>query len=95
VRSFQQGNPCETLIILLITLITFASVDVAQSKKDKIEIGVQSTSLTIVPLDVFVDEPKGESLAELRELDSGVKIGKHFEKSGCLGRCDRGFSVWI
>jgi hypothetical protein len=35
-------------IPLLLTAIMFASVAVAQSKKDKIEIGVQSTSLTLV-----------------------------------------------
>jgi len=35
------------LIALLLTVITFASVAVAQSTKDKIEIGVQSTSLTL------------------------------------------------
>ena len=34
-------------IYLLLTLITFASVVVAQSKKDKVEVGVQSTSLTL------------------------------------------------
>jgi hypothetical protein len=37
-----------TLIPLLLTVITFASVADAQSKKDKIEIGVQSTSLTLL-----------------------------------------------
>jgi hypothetical protein len=34
-------------ITLLLTVITFASVAVAQSTKDKIEIGVQTTSLTL------------------------------------------------
>lgn len=48
-----------TLIILLITLLTFATFAVAQSKKDKIEIGVQSTSLTVFPPDIFGDETKG------------------------------------
>jgi len=48
-----------TLIILLLTLIAFASVAVAQSTKDKIEIGVQSTSLTVFPPDIFGDETKG------------------------------------
>jgi hypothetical protein len=47
------------LITLLITVITFASVAVAQSNKDKIEIGVQSTSLTIFPVDSPFDETKG------------------------------------
>lgn len=47
------------LIILLITVITFASVAVAQSKKDKIEIGVQSTSLTVFHPDTPFDETKG------------------------------------
>jgi len=48
-----------TLITLLITVITFASVALAQSKKDKIEIGVQSTSLTVSSPDLFFDETKG------------------------------------
>ena len=48
-----------TLITLLITVITFASVGVAQSRKDKIEIGVQSTSLTVFPPDNPFDETKG------------------------------------
>lgn len=48
-----------TLIILLITLITFASVAVAQSKKDKIEIGVQTTSLTVFHPDIAFDETRG------------------------------------
>ncbi|HXQ71110.1 MAG TPA: hypothetical protein VN844_11510 [Pyrinomonadaceae bacterium] len=47
-----------TLITLLITVITFASVGVAQSKKDKFEIGVQSTSLTVFPPDVPFDETR-------------------------------------
>lgn len=47
-----------TLIIVLLTVISFASVAVAQSKKDKIEVGVQSTSLTVFPPDVFGDETK-------------------------------------
>ncbi len=34
-------------ILLLLTVVTFASLAVAQSKKDKIEIGVQTTSLTL------------------------------------------------
>lgn len=45
-----------TLITLLITVISFASLAVAQSKKDKIEIGVQSTSLTLFPPDVSGDQ---------------------------------------
>lgn len=36
-----------TLIFLLLTLITFTSVAFAQGQKEKIEIGVQSTSLTL------------------------------------------------
>lgn len=48
-----------TLIILLLTLITFASLAVAQSRKDKIEIGVQTTSLTVFPPDTPFDETKG------------------------------------
>lgn len=48
-----------TLITLLITLITFASVTVAQSKKDKIEIGVQTTSLTVFHPDIAFDDTRG------------------------------------
>lgn len=43
-------------IPLLLTIITFASVAVAQDKKDKIEIGVQSTSLTLFHPDFSFDE---------------------------------------
>jgi len=50
---------CRTLFTLLLTLITFASVAVAQSKKDKIEIGVQSTSLTLVHPDFPFDDTQG------------------------------------
>lgn len=49
----------KTLIPLLLTLVTFASVAVAQSKKDKIEIGVQSTSLTLFHPDFPFDDTKG------------------------------------
>ena len=48
-----------TFITLLITVITFASVAVGQSKKDKIEIGVQTTSLTVFRPDIVFDETKG------------------------------------
>jgi len=34
-------------LCILLTIVTFASVAVGQSKKDRIEIGVQSTSLTL------------------------------------------------
>jgi hypothetical protein len=44
------------LIPLLLTIITCASVAVAQSKKDKIEIGVQSTSLTLFQPDFAFDD---------------------------------------
>lgn len=46
----------KTCIPLLLTVITFASVAVAQSTKDKIEIGVQSTSLTLFHPDVPADD---------------------------------------
>ena len=49
-------KPC---IPLLLTVITFASVAVAQSTKDKIEIGVQTTALTLVQPDFSAfDETK-------------------------------------
>lgn len=44
-----------TLIPLLLTAVACASVAVAQSKKDKIEIGVQSTSLTLFQPDFAFD----------------------------------------
>lgn len=47
-----------TLITLLLTLISFASVAVGQSEKDKIEIGVHSTSLTVFPVDAPFDETR-------------------------------------
>ncbi len=50
----------KTLIpLLLLVVTTFAPVAVAQSPKDKIEIGVQSTSLTLVHPDVAFDETQG------------------------------------
>ena len=45
-------KPC---ILLLLTLVMSASVAVAQSTKDKIEIGVQTTSLTLVHPDFSFD----------------------------------------
>lgn len=42
-------KPC---IVLLLTIVAFASIADAQSTKDKIEIGVQTTSLTIVNPDL-------------------------------------------
>lgn len=47
------------LITLLITVLTFASAAVAQSKKDKVEIGVQTTSLTVFHPDTPFDDTKG------------------------------------
>ena len=46
-------------LILLLTVVTLASVAVAQSKKDKIEIGVQSTSLTLFHPDFPFDDTQG------------------------------------
>ena len=47
----------KTFTHLLLTVIAFASVAVAQSTKDKIEIGVQTTSLTLVQPDFsFFDD---------------------------------------
>jgi len=46
------------LLALLLTVLTFASVAIAQSKKDKIEIGVQTTSLTLFHPDVPFDDPQ-------------------------------------
>jgi hypothetical protein len=46
-------------LILLLTIITLASVTVAQSKKDKLEIGVQTTSLSIFHPDIPSDDTQG------------------------------------
>ncbi len=46
-------------LILLLTVITLASVNVAQSKKDKLEIGVQTTSLSIFHPDFAFDDTQG------------------------------------
>ena len=45
-----------TLTSFLVIVITFASAAVAQSKKERIEIGVQSTSLTLFHPDVPFDD---------------------------------------
>lgn len=66
-----------TLILLLITIIMFASAAVAQSKKDKIEIGVQTTSLTVF----HPDAPFRDSLAEI--LGGGLIIK---QSTCCVGR---------
>lgn len=46
----------KTIIYHLLTLVAFASVVVGQSTKDKIEVGVQSTSLTLFHPDFFGDQ---------------------------------------
>jgi hypothetical protein len=46
----------KTCVLLLLTVITLASVGVAQDKKAKIEIGIQTTSLTLVHPDVGFDD---------------------------------------
>ena len=46
-------------LILLLTVITLASVTVAQSKKDKLEIGVQTTSLSLFHPDIPADDTQG------------------------------------
>src|SRR5262245_855024 len=46
----------KTLILLLVYFLACAPVAVAQSKKDKIEIGVQSTSLTLFHPDFEFDD---------------------------------------
>ena len=48
-----------TLILLLLTVLALASTAVAQSKKDKIEIGVQTTSLTLFHQEFAFDETEG------------------------------------
>jgi hypothetical protein len=61
-----------TLISLLLTVITFASLAVAQNKKDKIEIGVQSTSLTLVQPDFPFDD---------NQLGIGGRVTYNFNRS--------------
>ena len=46
----------KTLILLFLTVCTFVSVAVAQNKKEKIEIGVQSTSLSLFHPDSPFDD---------------------------------------
>lgn len=46
----------KTLILLFLTVCTFVSVAVAQNKKEKIEIGVQSTSLSLFHPDFPFDD---------------------------------------
>lgn len=45
----------KTTICLLLTIVTFASVAVAQDKKDRVEVGVQTTSLTLFAPDFSGD----------------------------------------
>ncbi|HET6975604.1 MAG TPA: hypothetical protein VFI24_04730 [Pyrinomonadaceae bacterium] len=45
----------KTSIYLLLTIVTFASVVVAQNKRDRVEVGVQSTSLTLLGPDFPFD----------------------------------------
>ena len=45
-----------TLILLLLTFLTLVSVAVAQSKKDKLELGVQTTSLSLFHPDFPADD---------------------------------------
>ena len=61
-----------TSIALLLTVITFASLAVAQNKKDKIEIGVQSTSLTLVHPDFPFDDT---------QLGIGGRLTYNFNRS--------------
>ena len=47
-----------TSVCLFLAVITFASASIAQSKKDKVEIGVQSTSLTLFDPDFDFDHTR-------------------------------------
>lgn len=60
------------LISLLLTIVTFASVAVAQSKKDKIEIGIQSTSLTLF----YPDGPFDDT-----QIGVGGRVTYNFNRS--------------
>src|SRR5688572_21195935 len=61
-----------TLILLLLLVTTCASVAVGQSKKDKIEIGVQSTSLTLVHPELPFDDTQG---------GVGARVSYNFNRS--------------
>ena len=50
-NSRDKHTPMKPCIVLLLTVVAFTSVAVAQSTKEKIEIGVQTTSLTLVQPD--------------------------------------------
>ena len=52
----MENTTLKTFIPLLLTIVIFASVALAQSTKDKIEIGVQTTSLTLVSPDFSFDD---------------------------------------
>ena len=58
--------------LLLLTFITFAPVAVAQSTKDKIEIGVQTTSLTLVSEFSIFDDT---------QIGIGGRVGYNFNRS--------------
>ena len=63
----------KTCILLLLTLVTVASVGVAQSTKDKIEIGVQTTSLSLFQPDFpFFDST---------QAGVGGRVGYNFNRS--------------
>lgn len=60
------------LIILLLTISAFAPVAVAQSKKDKIEVGVQTTSLSLFHPDFPFDDT---------QLGVGGRVTYNFNRS--------------
>ena len=62
-------------ICLVLTIVTFASVVVAQDKKDKVEIGVQSTSLTLFGPDSPFD------LINVTNSGVGVRVTYNFNRS--------------
>ena len=111
----------KTAIYFLLILHIFASAAVAQSKKDKVEVGVQSTSLSIfspdfpgdvtnagvggrvtynfnqsiaaeaevnfLPQHQFILSANGSAI----QVQSGLKVGKRFEKFGIFAKVRPGF----
>jgi hypothetical protein len=60
------------IVFLLLTIIAFASIAVAQNTKDKLEIGAQSTSLTLFHPDGPFDDTQG---------GFGGRVGYNFNRS--------------
>lgn len=71
--GLTENTTLKTCIPLLLAIVAFASVAVAQSTKDKIEIGVQTTSLTLV-------QPQF-SLFDDTQMGIGGRVTYNFNRS--------------